>query len=264
MLRDRALSALVFVPFIVLALWLGEPWVSLLVGAVALGGVWELYGIARQAHHRPLVPLGLLLTALFILNPHSPDPRTSPLLLTLAVALPFLWLLFRRKMEGAFADGLWTLAGALYLGWMLGNFISLRTLEHGREWAVLAVFGTFAVDTSAYFVGRALGRHALVPILSPGKTWEGAVGGLAGGMAATFALSALLRLPLGWLETAALGLLLAVFAQLGDLVESLLKRSTGVKDAGNLIPGHGGLLDRLDSLIFGGAVVYYYVIWVVK
>ena len=151
---------------------------------------------------------------------------------------------------------------------MLGHYVALRQLDQGRELVILAVFTTFACDTSAFFVGRAWGRHHMAPTISPHKTWEGAIGGFVGAVAAALALRSLLNLgdwslPLNYVEAIAVGCLIGVAAQLGDLLESLLKRRAGVKDSGNLIPGHGGVLDRIDSLVFTGVIVYYFVLWVV-
>ncbi len=143
----------------------------------------------------------------------------------------------------------------------------LRQLDHGRELVILALFTTFACDTSAFFVGRTWGKHHMTPTISPHKTWEGAIGGFAGAVAAAAALCYLLNLgswtlPLSYLEAVGVGCLVGVAAQLGDLLESMLKRRAGVKDSGNLLPGHGGVLDRIDSLVFTGVIVYYFVLWV--
>ena len=128
------------------------------------------------------------------------------------------------------------------------------------------MFVTFASDTAAYFVGKGLGRHKLAPLISPGKTWEGTIGGLVGAVlfSLLFTLSTPFSLPIEWGEALLLGLLVSVFGQIGDLLESLFKRYVGVKDSGKLIPGHGGFLDRMDSIVFAGAVVYYYLIWVIQ
>jgi phosphatidate cytidylyltransferase len=124
----------------------------------------------------------------------------------------------------------------------------------------LALLATFASDTAAYFIGRFFGRHKMAPRISPGKTWEGAVGGLIGAVIVSLLFSLLgpVRLHFGYLTAALLGLLISVFGQAGDLAESLLKRNAGVKESGGLLPGHGGLLDRLDSVLFAGAVVYIF------
>jgi len=155
---------------------------------------------------------------------------------------------------------------------MLSYWLNLRGLADGRDWVYLAMLTTFANDTGAYFIGRARGKHKLAPTISPAKTWEGAIGGLISAISAAIVIAIVLRLisiRLGtpfvfeYCQIILLGFLVGLFAQLGDLVESLLKRNMGVKEAGNLLPGHGGILDRFDSLIFVGTIVYYYVIWVV-
>jgi len=167
-------------------------------------------------------------------------------------------------VEGASINWVWTLAGIIYIGWMLSHFIPLRGLEGGRDWVLFALFATFAADTSAFFAGRLWGSHSLASAISPGKTWEGAIGGFLGAIAAALILIAILpSLSIPYWQGIVLGALVGIFAQLGDLSESMLKRSAGVKDAGKLIPGHGGILDRLDSIVFTVVVVYYYVIWVI-
>ena len=149
------------------------------------------------------------------------------------------------------------MAGILYIGWMLSYWVELRSLEAGKELVFWAMFTTFASDTSAFFIGKAWGKHALAPSISPGKTWEGAIGGLLASIIASLILRTIFPLPFSYWQIAILGCIISLFAQLGDLAESLLKRNTGVKDAGKLIPGHGGILDRIDSLIFTGVIVYY-------
>jgi phosphatidate cytidylyltransferase len=181
------------------------------------------------------------------------------------VILPLIGLLLRPQKEQAFVSWAWTIAGILYVGWLLSYWVALRGLDDGRNWVFFALFITFASDTSAFFVGRALGKHHLAPRISPGKTWEGAVAGVFGAILVSllFVLPTPLGLPLSWWQAILLGLVVSVFGQLGDLVESLFKRNMGVKEASKLIPGHGGALDRIDSIVFAGVVVYYYVIWVV-
>jgi phosphatidate cytidylyltransferase len=262
MLGARVLSALIGIPLLLIVIWFGNPWFSLAVAGCALWGALEFYNLAGSSHLRPLTLCGVLGTLLFILNAYVGGSYTA-LLISVAVLFSLIWLLFRSQVEEAFNNWAWTLAGMLYVGWMLSHFILLRGLAQGKEWVILALFSTFAVDTCAFFVGRAWGKHKLAPAISPGKSWEGAVGGLVGGLGASLALALILRLPTAWWQVLLLGLLIGVFAQLGDLSESMLKRSTGVKDAGKLIPGHGGILDRLDSIVFAVVVVYYYVIWVI-
>lgn len=135
----------------------------------------------------------------------------------------------------------------------------MRILDNGREWVFFGLIATFASDTCAFFCGRAWGTKPLAPSISPGKTWQGAIGGGLATIVISIILKALLRLPADYWQIALLGCLTSIFAQLGDLAESLFKRNVGVKDSGRLLPGHGGILDRVDSLIFTGAIVYYWV-----
>ena len=154
-------------------------------------------------------------------------------------------------------DGAFALAGAAYVVLPFAALISLRLGDAGLQWTTLAFLATFATDTSAYVVGRLAGRRRMAPVISPGKTWEGAVGGLLGAVAASVALVALLEgVESRLLPAVALGIGVGVASQAGDLLESWLKRNAGVKDSGALIPGHGGLLDRLDSLLPVFVVVY--------
>jgi phosphatidate cytidylyltransferase len=258
-LRKRVITALWGVPVVLLAIWFDEPlpWFTLLAAVWGLLAVYEFYRITGVAGHRPLAVFGLVWTLFFIVRPHFNDDLALPLLLSSAVVLSLALLLLLPKKEGIFSGWAWTVAGILYVGWLLSLLVALR-LEAGRGWVYLALLATFGSDTAAYFIGRAFGRHKMAPRISPGKTWEGAIGGLLGAVIVSllFTLNTPVRLPLGYGGAVLVGLLVSVFGQAGDLAESLLKRSTGVKESGGLLPGHGGLLDRLDSVLFAGAVVY--------
>lgn len=280
MLKKRVITALWGIPLLVAVVWFGEPWnPTLFTVFVAIWGLlaaFEFYRLVTTSKVSPLTYFGLVCVLLFIvgrnpdvlstLEPHFDIDLITPLLLTSAAVLSFVWLLARRQKEGAFAGWAWTMAGILYIGWLLSYLVSLRGLEDGRNWIFLALFTTFASDTAAFFTGRALGRHPLAPNISPGKTWEGAVGGVLGAILVSlfFILPTPLSLSLylNWGQAILLGLLVSVFGQIGDLTESLLKRNVGVKDSGTLIPGHGGVLDRVDSIVFAGVVVYYYALFV--
>jgi phosphatidate cytidylyltransferase len=262
MIRQRVLSALVLLPPIVVIIWFGGPAYSLLVAAVAAVGALEFYGMKGLSRRHPLTLFGLISVLLFVLVAHF-EGSYMALLLTAAVVLSLIWLIFRSRVEGAVINWAWTLVGIIYIGWMLSHFILLRGLDGGRDWVLLALLAPIATDTAAFFIGRAWGRHPLALKVSPGKTWEGAIGGLSGAIIGALILAAILPgIPIHW-HVALLGALIGVFAQLGDLAESMLKRSVGAKDSGRLIPGHGGLLDRLDSILFTVVVVYYYVTWVI-
>ncbi len=272
MLKKRVITALWGIPLLITIIWYGEPWFTILVAIWGLLAAFEFYRMVAASKVSPLTYFGLIWTLLFILSPHFDYATLTPLLLTSAVILSLIWLLLHRQKEGAFIGWAWTIGGILYVGWLLSYFVALRggyyplliTKTAGRNWVFLALFTTFASDTAAFFVGRAWGKHHLAPRISPGKTWEGAIAGVFGAIIVSllFTLSTPLHLPLTYWQAILLGLLVSVFGQLGDLVESLLKRNMGVKESGTLIPGHGGFLDRIDSVVFAGIVVYYYAIMI--
>jgi len=274
MLKYRVITGAVGVPLVILAIWFGDPWpwFTLLIAAAALAGTYEFYKMANFDRREPLLYLGSLCSLALVLSPHYKSPDVLPVVITATILISLICLLCRPLKEGAFRNWAWTIVGALYVGWMLSHWLSLRGLEDGRNWVYLAILTTFANDTGAYFIGRARGKHKLASTISPSKTWEGAIGGLVCAILGAVVIATVINLisfKLGppfvfeYWQIVILGFLVGLFAQLGDLIESLLKRNRGVKESGNLLPGHGGILDRFDSLIFVGAVVYYYVIWVV-
>jgi len=275
MLKRRVITALWGIPLVTAIVWFGEPWFTALMAIWGLLAAFEFYRMVAASKVPPLTYFGLVWTLLFILSrnsgllsllePHFNLDLLIPFLLTSAVVLSLIWLLVRPQKEGAFASWVWTMGGILYVGWLLSYLVAMRGLDDGRNWVFFALFTTWASDTCAFGIGKNLGRHKLAPRVSPGKTWEGVVGGIFGAvvMSILFFTPTPFRLPLIHWQAILLGLLVSVFGQLGDLVESLLKRNMGVKESSKLIPGHGGILDRMDSIVFAGIVVYYYVIWVI-
>jgi phosphatidate cytidylyltransferase len=269
MLGKRVITALWGIPLVIAAVWFSRPdytvpFFTILAAAWGLLAVLEFYRMSGVSRVLPLAVFGSAATVLFITYPHCTFRFVLPVLLTLTVTLSLVTLVFLRRKEGVFSGWAWMLGGILYVGWLLGLLVTLR-LEAGRDWVFLALFATFGSDTVAYFIGKAIGRHKLAPQISPGKTWEGALAGVIGGIIISllFTLDTPLQLPLSYWQAILLGALISVFGQLGDLAESRLKRNAGVKDSGGLMPGHGGLLDRMDSVVFAGAVVYIYCIFTV-
>ncbi len=270
MLKKRVITALWGIPLLIAIIWFsGELGFTTLVAICGALAIFEFYRMVTAAKVPPLTYFGLIWTLLFILSPHFDYNLLTPLLLASAVILPLIWLLLRRQKEEAFISWAWTIAGILYVGWLLSYLVALRGLETpampdaGRDFVLFALFTTFGSDTTAFFAGQALGRHKLAPHISPGKTWEGAIAGVLGAIIASLLLVTILDLPLSYGQAMLLGLLVSILGQLGDLTESQFKRKMGVKDSSKLLPGHGGILDRMDSVVFAGIVVYYYVIWVV-
>jgi len=255
-LAPRLGTALVGLPLLVGVVWVGGlPLMALVAGAGVLGTA-EFLGLARRAGARPLTPLALAWAVPLALAPTLPPGTLAPTL-SAGVLGAGVGLSLRREPRTALADLGTTLAGPLLVAWPLGYALALRALPGGPAPLLLALGAVFASDTGAYFLGRALGRRPLAPSISPSKTVEGAVGGLLCGALAGLALAFLPPAPLTPWQGALAGAIASLAGQVGDLAESALKRSAGVKDSGRLLPGHGGLLDRLDSLLFGLVAVYY-------
>lgn len=167
----------------------------------------------------------------------------------------------RKDFRDAVMDTAIKTLGIAYIAIPLSYVILLRNLEQGRWWLLFILFAIWASDTFAYLTGKTIGRHKLSPYVSPNKTVEGAIGGLAGAAIAGYVMNKYLALGMPITEAAALSVILGVIGIIGDLAESLLKRSAGVKDSGSVIPGHGGVLDRIDSLLFPVPFVYYFLIF---
>jgi phosphatidate cytidylyltransferase len=183
--------------------------------------------------------------------------------LVAGVGLALLYILAFSAVDDAPANWQSIVGAVAYVGFLGSYLILVRDLHNGEHWLLLAVLGTWATDTSAYAVGKAIGRNKMAPRISPGKTWEGTAGALVGGLIAVPLLNWPLDLPMSTGEAILLGALLPPVAVLADLGESMLKRGAGVKDTSELIPGHGGFLDRLDSILFTVPLVYYFAIWAV-
>lgn len=174
MLKKRVITALWGIPLLVAAVWFDQPlpWFTILVALWGLLAVFEFYKMGEKAKLAPLIYFGLLWTLLFIISPQlNNDYITPQILLASAVVLSLIWLLLRRQKEGAFIGWAWTIGGILYVGWLLSHLVALRGLDAGRNWVFFALFTTWASDTTAFFIGRKLGRHKFAPHISPGKTW---------------------------------------------------------------------------------------------
>jgi len=257
MLRQRIITAVIALPVLIAAIWFGKSWFTLFIAIAAILSSLEFYRLASHSKTQPMTYFGVVWTLLFVLSPHCPSNVTTPLLITSAIVIPLIWLLFRSSKDQAFNNWAWTIAGILYIGMLFSYWIAIRGLESGREWVLCGILIVCVNDISAFFTGRAWGKHSLAPSISPAKTWEGAIGGLLGSIIGSFIVIIAFSLPLNYWQIALLGFTISVLAQLGDLVESLLKRNTGTKDSGKLMPGHGGILDRADSILFSGFAIYY-------
>lgn len=232
------------------------------LAAVALH---EFYVMALPSQRRGesllATALGVILTSALLFCPFP--GAGQGVLVAVVLAMIVLFLFRYRTLEATGRELALTLFGLLYVPLLLSYAGLLRMLPAGREWVFLVLLIVMVSDSLAYFVGRMLGRHRLYPAISPNKTIEGALGGLVGGVLGTLAAKVWLLPQLQAVDILVLGIGVGGFSQVGDLAESMLKRSFGVKDSGAIFPGHGGLLDRLDSLLFAFPATYYYALWFV-
>jgi phosphatidate cytidylyltransferase len=274
-LAQRLLSAAILLPLIIVLVWWSNWSVAAAVAVATVIGLLELYGAFRHGGYHPRAIVGIGGALAIVLAIALQSLTTVDLLLpaiTCAVIASLLTELAYHNQPGSLPSWALTLAGAFYLSWLLSHFILLRSLsapalhdtifkrygmQPGVAWIYCICAITWIQDTAAYFVGRRFGRRKLAPILSPKKTWEGAAGGMIGSIVTGVVCVLLLGLPITLLQGALLGLVGGIVGPLGDLSESLIKRQVGLKDAGNLIPGHGGILDRADSLLFTAPILYY-------
>lgn len=270
----RVLSAAVLLPLIILLAWWSRWTVAAAVALAALIALAELYEAFAHGGFHPRYVVGFATVAGLVgaatLRPYVGADALA-LVLMLSIIGSLLAEMPRHSRETVLPHWALSLAGALYIGWLFSHAILLRDLatplraaplsvlhlDPGVAWLFTVMAITWLQDTGAYFAGRAFGRHRMAPILSPKKTWEGAIGGLVGAMLGGMLGQWLLGLPVSLLVAALLGLVGGVLGPLGDLAESLIKRQVGLKDIGRIIPGHGGVLDRADSLLFTMPVLYY-------
>ena len=267
MLRARILSALILVPIAALIVWTGGWWFFAAIALVALLAGYEFSQLMRQGGYAPTTIFVLAFIGVSLLDAQFPSLDFVQPGLTALLILSISWQLFQSQDKMPTTNWALTVAGGLYVGWLSANTIRLRGLPPdavGLAWTVLAVLVTWGGDTAAYFVGRAIGRHKFWPRLSPRKTWEGIFAGVVGCLligALVGYVAMQLTGAIGPLHGLIVGLLASIVGPFGDLSVSMMKRQMNAKDSSRLIPGHGGLLDRTDSLFFIVATTYYYAIW---
>jgi len=256
----RWISGLVMGPLLIVLTLYAPPWLfTLLILALIFIGLREFYALVLPGIPSRDRSVGILLSLLPPLAFYSREARCFHSAAVLLAFFVFVGALkspdpFERRLDCASKQ----LLGFLYIAFFLGHFILMRQFPSGQLWVLFTLTAVFSSDTTAFYIGRTCGRKKLAPAISPGKTVEGGYGAVGGSMAAALLFKGLFFSEIPFLHALALGLGVGIVGQLGDLWESILKRSAQVKDSGTLIPGHGGLLDRIDSVLFAGPFVYYY------
>jgi len=270
---SRILTAAIALPILIASIlvpWLQPLFVVIAAAAMVLG-LYEFYVLARKKDLKPDIAAGFLggaalFTIFYFATPEPLQPRLDGQMLTMVLIVLTVSTLLAALFRGAPFDKMVattgvTLLGVLYVVLLGGHLVALRTgfeqklSSHLLSFFFLVLMGA---DTGAYYTGRTIGKHKLAPAISPGKTWEG----VAGGMVAALGLATIAHfwffqeLPLKW--ALPLAAVMTVLGILGDLTESALKRGAGAKDAAKILPGHGGALDRLDSLLFNAPLIYYF------
>ncbi len=263
-LAQRWITALILIPIVLALIWVPglEPGLGVLVGLIVLTVMHEFYALLRTLKIPVQDRLGLVGGAIIAAHAYFGDAVHLNAALIAALALVGLGHVLKPPPSAAGLAG--SIAGLVYAAWCPAHVMLVFDLEYGRGLVMLLAVTVVFTDTAAYFTGRAIGRHPLAPVVSPKKTWEGAVGGF---LFATLGMALLAVLVDNYAWTAfpdwsaaryaATGAAISIVAQLSDLVKSSVKRDAGVKDSGRLLPGHGGALDRFDGFLLGAPVLYY-------
>lgn len=262
----RVVTALVLIPIIYIVVRYFPPLYFLLfVASWVLIGQYEFYKFYYKTFN-VFSSIGMIFGAMLLFSFYA-DGYTFEMkgvALTAIVILCLSGFIFlKANIHDALTGVSVIIFGVLYVAWPLAHLIPLRGLHNGENLVFFILIVTWGVDTGAYYVGRLLGRHKLSPHISPGKTIEGAIGGVLSCIIAALFARWLFLPELSINNTVFMGIVFGVISQIGDLSESMLKRSAGVKDSGQLLPAHGGILDRVDSVIFTVPVFYYYIIYFV-
>jgi phosphatidate cytidylyltransferase len=261
LLKTRLITAAIGIPLLVGAVWVGDGLLAAVVGLAVLVATLE-FANARGVMRTPMALLSALGAAALPGAAYAGEEYLLGAMVGVIVALLGAYTLTDDPQHDV-TEWLWGVASPLYLGGLASFFVLLRDAGDGRDLVFFTMLTVWTADTGAYGVGRLIGRHKLAPAISPGKTIEGAIGSLITGFIAVFVLDAILDLGFRTEDLVALGLILPPVIMVGDLAESALKRALGVKDSSGLVPGHGGIADRLDSLLFAAPAVYYYLKWII-
>jgi phosphatidate cytidylyltransferase len=266
MLFKRTITSLVLAAIGIPAIILGGYYYFALISVFLAVGAWEYGQIFGKVDHKVSQAL-LIGGVLLVETARTFFPNLAAAALTLSILACMTWHLldYEKGRDRAASDFAVTAAGIVYLGWIGAYLVTLRNLPNGLWWLLIVLPTIWLADMAAYFVGSRFGKHLLSPRLSPKKTWEGYWAGVVFGTLSSVGLVILWHSlggpAVGWWKGAVLGAVLSVLTTLGDLGESMFKRQAGVKDSSNIFPGHGGVLDRIDSWLWGAALGYLLITW---
>jgi phosphatidate cytidylyltransferase len=257
-LTQAALTAAVLVAVVAVMTLAGPPAFLWLVCVLTVIAAFELFDALLQTGHRPSMPFGIVCAVLMPVLAYVGRPGLLPVVVATAMFGSFLLALRSNRGQTPASDIAWTILGVTWIGGGGAGAASILTLgTSGASLLAAFVFVTALDDTGSYFVGTTFGRHKMAPSISPGKSWEGLTGGVGCALLAG-ALTAGVLEPVSLAQGLGMGAVVGLLAPVGDLVESIVKRELGIKDSGRLLPGHGGFLDRLDSIIFCAPFVYLF------
>jgi len=265
MIFKRTATTLVAVPITIACVYWGGVPFFILILSFSLLAVNEFYNLMMKKGFFPAYVIGNTITIAFIAFAFYAvkknwEPAHSAIL-TLAAALAMIAGVFLKREKDTIVDIAVTILGMIYVGWFMSYLLFIRNLSEHGGYLFFLLFTVWAMDISAYLAGKYFGKTLLVPSISPKKTWEGAIAGFTVCIVAAWILTEMTGL-LIW-QALILGVMIGIIGQFSDLIESLIKRDAGVKDSSDILPGHGGVLDRIDSLILTAPLMYYYVVWVV-
>ena len=262
----RILTILISVPIIFGCTYYGGIPFLVLVLSLALISINEFYSLMKRKGYSPQFSIGNFFTIFFIVFAYYAlkrnwEPAHSAIL-TCAAIITFSSGIFFKKVQDAIPNIAVTLLGIFYIGWLFSYLMFIRPLTEHGAYIFFLMLTIWANDITAYLVGSRFGRIKLSPYISPKKTVEGAVAGFVVCVGAA-ALFSTFMVEISLVDSIFLGITVGIMAQVSDLVESLIKRDAGVKDSSSIVPGHGGVLDRMDSFILTAPIMYYYISWVI-
>ena len=260
----RIIAALVLTPlFLILIIKGSYVHYSMLVVVLASLGLWEYFNLIGDRVDRRLRNIGILWGVLLAGGFHVGSSQVIIAMLALGfISVCLVRLSKVGDLGTVFQEIGYTFLGPLYVGLLLGHLSLIRATVEGREWTLLLFFTIWMGDIAAFYTGLSIGKHKLYPEISPNKTIEGAIGGTLGCFMVVAAAKVFYMNQLSVMDVLIISVGIAVMGQLGDLCESMFKRAAGVKDSGNIIPGHGGVLDRFDSVLFAAPFLYYYLVFI--